>query len=164
MATYRRTRNIVSSIIDYLTTQINTSWSGITVVRGFEEAYDLNLPVIAIRCESSTRNHGEIGDDAEVRDYQIYIDIFATDGGMREDLKDFIMDVMKVGCVYYKYVTAKTSNGRNTIVQSKTADGRLRTMKITETNVKFDIDKDKVVVHDRHRHLIVCTVSRSKLE
>jgi len=164
MATYRRTRNIVASVIDYLTTQINTSWSGITVVKGFEEVYGLPLPAISIRCESSVRNHGEIGDDAEVRDYQIYIDIFATDGGMREDLKDFIMDNMKVGCVYYKYVTAKTINGRNTTIQSKTAEGRLRVTKMTETNVKFDIDKDKVVVHDRHRHLIVCTVSRSKLE
>ena len=164
MATYRRTRNIIASIIDYLTTQINASWTGVTVCKGFEEAYGLPLPAVSIRCESSTRNHGEIGDNAEVRDYQIYIDIFATDGGMREDLKDFIMDNMKVGCVYYKYVTAKTINGRNTTIQSKTVEGRIRVTKMTETNVKFDIDKDKVVVHDRHRHLIVLTCSRSKLE
>ena len=164
MAQYRRTRNIEASIIDYLIDCLANSWSGISVVKGFEQAYGLNLPVIAVRSESSVTNHGELGDNAEVRDYQIYIDIFATDGGMREDLKDFIMDNMKVGCVYYNYITAKTSNGRNTTVQTKTADGRIRVMKMTETNVKFDIDKDKVVVHDRHRHLIVCTVSRSKLE
>jgi hypothetical protein len=164
MATYRRTRNFVASIIDYLQTQINSSWSGITVCRGFEEAYGLPLPVVAVRCESSVTNHGELGDNAEVRDYAIYLDIFATDGGMREDLKDFIMDNMKVGCPYYDYVTGKTPNGRNTTVQSKTADGRIRVMKMTDTVVKFDIDKDKVVLHDRHRHLVVCTVNRSKLE
>jgi len=164
MATYRRTRNFIASIIDYLTTQINASWSGVSVCKGFVEVYDLPLPVVSVRCESSATNHGELGDNAEVRDYQIYIDIFAKEGGMKEDLKDFIMDAMKVGCVYYDYVTAKTSNGRDTIVQSKTADGRIRVMKMTETAVKFDVDRDKIILHDRYRHLIVCTVSRSKLE
>jgi hypothetical protein len=164
MAQYRRTRNLEASLIDYLIAQLATSWSGINVVKGFQEAYDLNLPVITLRAESSVTDIQEIGDNNECRSYQIMIDIFATDDGMREDLKDFLMDVLKVGCIYYQFVTAKTPNQRGSVVQSKTADGRIRVLKMTETKIKFDIDKDKLVPHDRYRHLIVLTVSRSKLE
>jgi hypothetical protein len=165
VATYRRTRNIEASIIDYIVAQLaSASWTGINVVKGFEEAYGLNLPVIAVRSESSVTNHGEIGDNAEVRDYQVLINIFATDDGMRLDLKDFLIEVLRVGCVYYEYTTQKTPNGRNTVVHSKTANGRIRVLKIGDTSVKFDIEKDKLTVHDRYRHLLSLTVNRDKIE
>ena len=165
MATYRRTRNLEASLIDYIIAQLaSASWTGIGVVKGFEEAYGLNLPVIAVRSESSVVNHGEIGDNAEVRDYQVLINIFATSDGQRLDLKDFLIDILKVGCAYYEYKTKKSLDGRSTIVDTKTQNGRIRITKIGDTSVKFDVEKDKLVVHDRYRHLLSLTVSRNILE
>ena len=164
MAQYRRTRNIEASIIDYLIDCLANSWSGISVVKGFEQAYGLNLPVIAVRSESSVTNHGELGDNAEVRDYQVLINIFCTSDGQRLDLKDFLIDTLKVGCVYYEYITKKSDDGRNTVVDSFTPSGRIRVTKIGDTSIKFDVEKDKLVVHDRYRHLLTLTCSRSKLE
>jgi hypothetical protein len=165
MAIYRRTRNIEASVIDYIIAQLaSASWTGIAVVKGFEEAYGLNLPVIAVRSESSVTNHGELGDNAEVRDYQVLINLFSTSDGQRLDLKDFIIDIMKVGCPYYKYITQKSSDGRSTIIQSKTAEGRIRVLKIGDTSIKFDTEKSKLETIDRYRHLITLTVNRGKLE
>ena len=165
MATYRITRNIEASIIDYISAQLTSAhWTGISVVKGFEEVYEqkLSLPAIAVRSESSVEEYKEIGDNAEVRNYQVLLNIFATDDGMRLDLKDFLISILQPGCPYYNYVTTKA--GRVTSVTSKTQNGRIRVLKIGDTSIKFDVDKDKLVVYDRYRHLLTLTVSRGRYE
>ena len=132
--TYRITRNIEASFIDFITFSVNTDWSGINVEKTFARVYDLELPTICVR------------------------DVFCKSDGQRLDLKDYLIEKLKGGIVYYDYIIA------NGAIQTKTANGRIRVMSIDDTPVDFDMDKDKLDVHDRYRHLLSLTISLGRIE
>jgi len=44
MAYFRETRNVELSTIEFLTAQINASWTGVTTVKTFQEAEAAKLP------------------------------------------------------------------------------------------------------------------------
>jgi len=162
MAQYRQTRNLEASLIDHVQTEINKSWSGVTVEKSFTRVYELTLPVVCLRINTTTYEKAEVGDDNLIRTAQIVIDLFANDDGQREDLKDYIISILKNGCVYNDYTTEKS--GRTTTVKTATPNGRIRVLTITENPINFDIDRDKLSVHDRYRHIITLTVSLGRIE
>lgn len=157
MARYRESRNIEASLIEYIETQINASWDNINTINQFERAYDIELPVVAVRLEDTDWNPAEIGSNNKYTNETILIDIFASNDGQRMDLKDFIIDAIKDGCKYYQYTI---SNGE---VTEKTELGRLRVLDLEDTPINFSTQKSELAVHDRYRHLINLTVSTGKV-
>ena len=91
MGQYRESRNLEISTKDYITEQINASWSGINVYRSFGEVSDNNLPAVCIRLGNTLHENVEVGDTATTRTATIFVDIFALDDGQRLDLKDFLI-------------------------------------------------------------------------
>ena len=155
---YRQSRNIEASLVDYLTTELEESWTGISVEKTFTRIYSITLPSVCIRVGDTVHVKAEIGAESTIRTAQVFIDIFASDDGMRLDIKDFIVEKIKGGCIYYDYVISGGS------VQSKTANGRIRVIDIDDSGVNFDIDKDKLDVHDRYRSLITLSISLGRIE
>lgn len=158
MGAYRISRNIEGSIIQYIADEISGEWSDIHVEKTFSRIYDLELPGICIRCGVTEHEKVEIGADSTVRSPQVLIDIFATSDGQRLDIKDFLIDILKSGFPYYEYTI---SNGT---IQSKTENGRIRVLDITDTPINFDSDKEGLDPHDRYRHLLTLTVSLGRVE
>lgn len=158
MGSYRKSRSIEASLIDYLTTELEASWSNISVEKTFAEIKKISLPSVCIRVGDTVHAKAEVGGDSTVRTVQVLIDIFASSDGQRLDIKDFIVKKIKSGCIYYDYVIV---NGQ---VQSKIANGRVRVMDIDDSGVNFDTDKERLDPHDRYRSLITLSISLGRIE
>lgn len=156
---YRQSRNIEASLIDYIKAELEeANWTNINVEKTFAKVYSISLPTVCIRVGDTAHPKIEVGSEATTRTVQVFIDIFASDDGMRLDIKDFIVEKIKGGCIYYDYVIS----GGN--VQSKTANGRIRVMDIDDSGVNFEMDKDKLDPHDRYRSLITLSISLGRVE
>jgi len=155
---YRQSRNIESSIIDYLKTEFNTDWSSDNVCKSFSRVYDIELPSICVRCGTSDHTWAEIGSNSTVRTSQVLIDIFCSSDGQRLDIKDWLITKVKNGFVYYDYVIV------NGAVSSKTANGRIRVLNIDDTPINFEVERSTLDKHDRNRHLITLEISLGRIE
>ena len=105
---FSETRNCELSTLEYIEAQINASWTGVTIVKTFKNAYDTNIPVpvVCIRLADTNNARLEIGADT-LDDRQVLIfDIFSRSDAQRLDLADFITDKLKNGWVY-KFVFDK---------------------------------------------------------
>lgn len=163
MAIYRPSRNIESSIIQYIEEQLTLGgWSDVHVEKNFARVFGLPLPSICVRAGVTVHEKVELGSDATTRNPQVLIDIFATSDGQKLDIKDFLVEKLKGGCVYYLYTTKK--DGRETVIDTKTANGRIRVLDIDDTPIDFDVDKEKLEVHNRYRHLLTLSISLGKVE
>ncbi len=159
MGTYRITRNLEASIIDYIKDElIAGAWNNISVEKTFARIYDLPVPGICVRCGTTEHEKVEIGADSTTRNPQVLIDIFGSDDGLRLDLKDFLIEVLKGGLPYYAYTIA------NGTVQSKVEDGRIRILEFDDVPVNFDTDREELDPHDRYRHLLTLSISLGKVE
>ena len=158
MGNYRASRAIEASIIDFLKTELSTQWSNIAVEKSFSRIYDIALPSICIRVGDTDFTKAEIGGDSTIRTVQVLIDIFGSSDGNRLDIKDFIVEKIKRGMIYYDYVI---SGGT---IESKTANGRIRVIDIDDSGLEFDTDRDKLDPHDRYRHLITLSISLGRVE
>ena len=158
MGQYRISRNLEASIIDYLATEVSGKWANVHVEKSFARIYDIELPSICVRVGTTAHDKAEIGGNTTIRTPQILIDIFATSDGQRLDIKDFIVEKLKVGMPYYDYTI---TNGE---VTDKTENGRIRILDIDDTPIDFDVDKDELEVHDRFRHLLTLSISLGRVE
>ncbi len=155
---YRISRNFEASIIQFIKTQLSGSWTGVSVEKTFAKVYDIDLPVICVRCGNTAHRHAQIGDDSTVRTATILIDIFGTSSGLSLDLKDFLIEKLKGGLVYYEYTIVSGQ------IDTKTANGRIRVLTMEDVPVDFEIEKSKLEPHDRHRWLITLDVSLGQVE
>jgi len=152
---FREKRCIEFSLIDYITTNVDTDWTGITVVKSFSQAYKGTLPVICVRSLNAYHNQKEVGNTAIYNDVTIVIDIFATSDGNRLDLADYLIDKLRQGCVYYDY--SKDSSDPEAL--DKEADGRLRVIRwINDTRIDFGVDGNN---YDKFRHNLSFSVRKS---
>ena len=158
MGIYRISRNLEASIIEYLKDQLTESWSNVSVEKSFSRVYTLDLPIICVRCGTTDHDRVEIGGKSTVRTPSILIDIFTTSDGQRLDLKDFLIEKLKGGIPYYDYTIM---NGE---IDSKTENGRIRILDIDDVPIDFDVDKEKLEVHDRFRHLLTLIISLGRVE
>jgi hypothetical protein len=151
---FSKTRNVELSVISAIETAINNSWSGITVVKAFLQAYDVKVPVICVRILSTDSFRSEIGDNTIRQKYSFIVDIFAKSDGQRIDLADFIVNVVKEGFVYKQYSRASG----NPEELNETTDGRI-------TFLTFDSDSridasDSADEHEKYRQAITFTVEK----
>lgn len=151
-----------ASLIDFLREKLELSWQNVNIEKSFHKVYELSLPTVCVQAEDTTYNKIQIGDNSFERNVMIIVDLFCENDGQRLDLKDTIIEVLKDGCPYYEYTTAR--QGRITEVTNKHQDGRIRILSINDTPINFAIEKDKLDVHDRYRHRISLTVSIGKVE
>ena len=145
MGYFREPRCLELSVIDYLRTEINLAWSGITTIKSFSQAYTTTLPVVCIRLREFPAARLQVGDNTLLYDYNIIIDIFANSEGQKLDLAAFIVDKLKDGCVYYDF--SQTSGAPETL--TKVANGRLHIKDfLSNTALDFGEDAHKF---DQHR-------------
>ena len=165
MSVYRISRNLEASFIEFLHTILEDSpysWTDLNVIKGFAKAYELSTPTIAVRAENTVYDKVEVGSNSFTRTVQVFIDIFASDDGMRLDLKDCIVEILKDGLIYNEYTVTKS--GR-TATATPTPNGRIRIQKIDDKAIDFNVDdKSKLDVHDRYRHLLTLSVSIGRVE
>jgi len=154
-SSFREKRCMEFSLVDYITTNVSADWSGVSVVKSFSQAYKEDLPVICIRSSSTLHSQKEVGSTNLYNDVTIIIDVFATSDGLRLDLADYLVDKIKVGCVYYDY--SKDSTDPEAL--DKDADGRIRVLRwINDTRVDFGTD---VHDYDKFRHTLSFSVRKS---
>jgi len=165
MGTYRISRNIEASLIQYIIDQLVTDkWLNINVEKTFARIYkdargsDTKKPYICIRVSDTTHEAVEIGSNSTYRIPLVFIDIFGVDDGNRLDLKDYLVSILKNGFNYYEY---NISNGA---VQSKVKNGKIRVLSIADTPVDFNINKNELDMVDRYRHLLTLTIDLGKVE
>jgi len=161
---YRRSRNIEASIIQYLQTEFDNDWNGITVEKTFSRVYEIPMneknktACVCVRLGVTAHDPVEIGSNSTKREPQILIDVFASSDGQRLDLKDYIVEKIKNGLVYYEYVI---ENGQ---VKTKTQNGRITVLTMEDAPIDFDTEKNLLEVHDRYRHLLTLTISINQVE
>lgn len=159
MGTYRQSRNIEASIIEFLVSElVSASFTNVNVEKAFAKVYELDLPTILVQSSDTIHNKVGIGSDSTWRNVSIFIDLYSTSDGNRLDLKDFLVSVLKSGCPYYEYTIA------NGAIQSKTQNGRLRVLNIADNIVNLGTDKNELDVHDRYRHQLILEISLGKVE
>ena len=158
MGLYRISRNIEASFIDYLKPLLLTNWGFDRTEKTFARIYSIELPSVCVRVGDTIHSKVEIGDNATIRDVHVLMDIFSTSDGQRLDLKDYIIGIIKNGLDYYDYEI------ENKQVKTKTQNGRIRILEISETPINFGTDKNDLDIHDRYRHLIDLTISLGRVE
>jgi len=155
---YRTGRNIIASVIDNIESLLQSNgWNGVSVVKGFAQAYETELPVICVRINTTEHNPIEVGSSLTVREPNLILDVFATSFGQAEDLKDFLVDELKAGMTYYTYTTV---NGTVT----GTSAGRLRVFSIKDYPVNFGSELTKIDKYDRYRWVVSMKVSTGQTE
>ena len=158
MGLYRVSRNLEASFIDFLKPLLLTDWGFDRVEKSFARIYSIELPSICIRANDAIHNKAQIGDDSTVREVPILISIFATDDGLKLDLKDYLIEKVKSGLDYYEY---EIEGGA---IKTKTKNGRIRVLNIGETPIDIGTDKENLDLHDRFRYLLTLTISLGRVE
>lgn len=155
MGTYRISRNVEASVIDFLETKISDGgWTGIDILKGFPEEYENRTPFIGVEVLDRPVNWKEIGSKSIFNDVIITIRIFAENNGQRLDLTDYLLPEILDGINYYTYtITSGT-------VSDKTLAGKINTIEVSQ-NKKELTNIDNLVKEDRYRHIFVleCRVS-----
>jgi len=162
---YRISRNLEASVIQYIEAElVSANWTNITVAKSFKKIYEIPINTfqkqgaICVRLSETVHDKVQIGDDSTVRKPNILIDVFATSDGQRLDLKDILVSIFKGGFPYYEYETDKKN------ITKKTLNGRIRVVKIDDTEVNLGVDKSLLEVYDRFRHLIGISCNCGKIE
>ena len=160
MATvYKKSRNVAASIYYHIKQELIedglTSW---TILKGFKRAYTTQMPVIAIRNGTDIYNSAEIGSTRVVKNHTIFIDIFARDETEKFDVKDWLFDVVRDGCDFYEH-TAETDG-----VIEKIVNGKLIVLNVREQEIKTGDEKSVYAEHDKHRYLLILTVTTGEVE
>lgn len=154
----RPSRNIEHSIYYFLSNNLSSDWNNVSIVKGFQKAYESTLPVVALRLGDSNYNPVEIGNNNYRREVSYYIDVFGNSDAQSEDLKDYLIDLLKDGCIYYEHTIVGGA------VTERVDSGRIRISEIRDTHIKIDTDKNGQDVHDRHRIQIRMMISIGKVE
>jgi hypothetical protein len=158
MASYfRLSRNIELSTLEFLTTNLNADWSGVTVIKTFKDAYDTGIPVpiVCARLASANNARLELGSTTLDNRYLIIVDVFARSDAQRIDISDYVVDKLRLGWTYKAY--SHVSGDKSQIIG--TADGRVFVTDWLE-DMKIDYGEN-ADPKDRYRQTISILVRKS---
>lgn len=156
---YRTTRNLIASIINFLEAQlIADGWANILVQKGNAKVYDTNPPIITVRLSDSSHTPNEIGSVSTTRETLLFLDIYGSDMGLTEDLKDWLISSIKAGVDYYEYVITAGA------IYSKTKTGKINFLTIKDSPINFGTSKSELSIQDRWRWLVTATIATDKIE
>lgn len=154
---FSKSRNIELSTLEYMETQLNASWTGVTTVKTFKNAYDntVEVPIVCIRLPTTNNARLEVGAVTLENRYMLVFDIFSKSDAQRVDLSDYIVDKLKDGWTYKTYSHVSGDKSQITGI----ADGRIFvTNWLTNTKVDYGENVDP---KDRYRHTISILVRKS---
>lgn len=145
--TYRLSRSVERSIIDFLTEELeNDEWNGIYVEKVFSQIYKGKFPAILVNVSSRPDKRRELGTSSLMKFINVELRIFAEDDGQRLDLADYILEKVMPGIPYYKFTV---TSGQ---ISEKTLKGRIVILEIT-ANRKELINLENLSKEDKFRHL-----------
>ena len=145
---YRISRNLESSLIDRITSDLITDgWTGIRVEKAFAEAYKGALPCIVINVLEIRPQKLEVGSKTNLKYFVVYIRIFALNDGQRLDLSDWLFEKLEDDTDYYKYTIT------NGIVSGKILSGKIVITRWLE-NKKELTNTENLEKEDRYRSLL----------
>lgn len=145
---YRISRNLEASLIDFINDNLSDDgWQNIRVEKAFAEVYKGTLPCILINVLEIRPEKLEIGSKTNIKYFTVNIRIFATSDGQREDLSDWLFDLLEDDVDYYKYTVTSRQ------VSEKTFGGRIEILRFFE-NRKELTNTEALEAVDRYRHLL----------
>lgn len=154
MAYFRNTRNIELSTLKYISDNITSDWSGVTLVKAFLDAYQQEVPVVCVRLAETASNRREIGSTAFLNRHTIIIDVFAKSDGQRLDLADYLLNLIKDNWILYDI----THTSGNPEALTYTDSGKKVVLVRVTQNTKIEF-RGKVEKQDRFRHTLAFQVS-----
>lgn len=149
-------RNIELSTIKYLEDNIDSSWSNVSVVKSFTQAYKESLPVVAINLQDVNTERREVGSTTLSNTYTINIHLFCANDGFRIDLAYFIRNLLKESWDYYSI--NHTSGTPEELTYTSTTNKIWVDRFNSDMKIDFGDDSDK---YDKHRHFISITLRTS---
>lgn len=153
---YRISRNFEASIYDYLTEQLETDWSNVRVVISSSEITGETVPAVCIGITTTDHKSVEIGSTNTLRECLIILDIYATDDGLRLDLKDYIVSKVKTGIPYYLFEDGEKITAGEA--------GRITVKLRGDEGLYRNIDKNTLDKTDRYRHRITLLTRINEVE
>ena len=153
MSTYRESRNLEASLIDFLKIELNEDgWTGINVEKSLKQS-QIKIPVILIYVQDVDPQQKEIGSGDYLRFPTVIIRIFADNDGQRLDLADWILEKLEDNIEYYEYVVT------NGAVSSKNLAGNIVIRKIIRNEKELSNTNPEVLEkEDRYRHRIEVSI------
>lgn len=149
--TYRLSRSVERSIIDYLAEELeHDGWSGIFVEKAFSQIYKGKFPAILVNVSSRPDKRREIGSHFLMKFINVEIRLFCEDDGQRLDLCDWLLEKAISGIPYYEFTI---TNGQ---ISSKILKGRIVILEIT-SNRKELVNLGELAIEDKFRHLLSFT-------
>ena len=159
MGQYRPSRNIEASIIEFIEDELQkASWTNVSVEKAFSHISPNALPAIWVHLSNTIHKKVQIGDNSTYRTALVLLEVYGTNDGIREDLKDFLVSIFKNGCPYYEYVITGGA------ISDQTQNGRIRVSNIDDKVINLGIDKSDLDIVDQFRHLITLTAELGKVE
>jgi len=150
MGTYRISRSIEASLIDWLTEELDDAgWVGIRVEKAFAEIYKGTLPAICVNALEIRPEHLEVGSKTYLKYFTVNIRIFATSDGNRLDLADFILDLLEDDINYYTYTITNGEVASKVITGRIVLTGWFEDRKELTNTLNTELEKE-----DRYRHLL----------
>ncbi len=146
---YRISRNIEASIIDFITSGLTTGgWTGIGVLKGFPQDYKGKSPFICVEALEIRPQKLEIGSKTNLKYFTVKIRIIAKNDGQRLDLSDFLFDLLEDDLDYYEYTIT------NGVVSDKQLAGRIVITKWSENRKELQ-NTENLESEDRYRQVFV---------
>jgi hypothetical protein len=158
MATYRLSRNLESSLIEYFRTELfEDEWVGIDVQKSLRQD-KTKPPIILINVLEIDTQRKEIGSGTYLKFPIVNIRIYAENDGQRLDLADWVLEKLEDSMVYYEYDTY----GKE--ISKKTDGGRIVVNKILKHGKELaNTNPEMLEKEDRYRNLtqFSCFVSET---
>lgn len=149
MAVMRAYRNIIYSLLDFITAQLTAdSWTGVRADAAYKAVEDGALPAIVVSILDSLPRKKEVGSRTNIETPTIIVRIFAKNDGQRMDLAKWLVDKLNSSdIVFYTYTIV------NGTITAKVANGYLRILRYNDNSKELDGVED-LEVEDKFRHKI----------
>jgi hypothetical protein len=149
MGTYRYSRNVEASLIDWITAKLATAgWSNVRVEKAFAQVSNGALPCALVQQDPEDLQRLEVGGKTNIKYYYINIRLFCKDDGSRLDIKDYLTDCLEDDIDYYTYTI--TSSGT---ITAKILTGRIVVLNFLK-NEKELTNTENLALEDKFRHII----------
>jgi hypothetical protein len=149
---YRQFRNLEASLIDFLTDALaDDGWNNIRVEKNFAEVYKPNRTFPCFLVEVGDVNPMptlEVGNYKHIQYFNISIRIYATSNSLREDLANWLFDILESTIIDYYEYTIQSGD-----VESKVLAGSVIITQFTK-HARELANTTNVSTEDKFRHII----------
>jgi hypothetical protein len=145
-------RCVELSTVQYIETSLASSWTGVSVCKGYPNFDKVSVPVVSVSVLSNNPNFLEIGSRQLFENYLINIEIFSKSDGQRLDIAQTIKNTVLTDWVYYVY----SNNSDNSDIE-RVSSGKIKLVSFVQNDKREFFDN--VSIQDRYRHIISINVT-----